>query len=42
MSQKHTPLWSPELYALGIPLMWALWVLLLWWADYSGQSGRCG
>ena len=22
--------------------MWAVWVLLLWQADYYGQCGRCG
>lgn len=42
MSQQCTALWSLELYALGMPLMWALWVLLLYWENYYGQSGRCG
>ena len=42
MSQKHTPLWSPELYVLGVPPIWAAWVLLLWLADYRGQYGRWG
>ena len=27
--QQHTPLLSPELYALGVPPMWA--VLAHWW-----------
>ena len=35
-------LWSPELYTIGVPHIWAPWVLLLWWADYCGQSGNCG
>ena len=34
MSEQHTRLWLPELYALGVPPMWAVLVLLLWWADY--------
>lgn len=29
-------LWSPELYALKVPAMWAAWILLLWQADYCG------
>ena len=32
-------LWSPELYALGLPPNWAACILLLWQADYCGQSG---
>ena len=31
---KCTPLWSPELYTLGMLPMWAKCVLLLWWAEY--------
>ena len=42
MSQQHTSLLSPELYALGVPPMLAGWVLLLWWADYCGWSHRHG
>ena len=26
----HILLWSPVLYALGLPLVWASWALLLW------------
>ena len=37
MSQQCTPLWSPELYDLGVPPMWVAWVLLLWQADYWGS-----
>ena len=25
-----------------VPPMWAVWALLLWWADYWGWSGRWG
>ena len=39
VSQQHTPFWSPD---LGVPPIWAAWVLLLWQADYCGQSGRYG
>ena len=39
--QQHTPLWSPELYVLGVLPMWAAWVLLLRQANYCRQSGRC-
>ena len=28
MSRQHSPLWSPELYALGVPPIWVVWVLL--------------
>ena len=41
MRPSSTLLWSPELYALGEFPIWALWVLLLWQADYCGQSWRC-
>ena len=41
-SQQCSPLWSLQLYSLGVPHIWAAWVLLLWWPDYCGQSGRCG
>ena len=40
MSQQHAPIWSPGLYALGVPPLWAAWVLLLWWDDYCGESDR--
>ena len=33
------PLWSVELHALGVPSVWAVWVLLLRWTDYYGFSG---
>ena len=42
MSEQCTPLWSPELYALGVPPVWAVWALLLWGADYYEWSGRYG
>lgn len=29
-AQQHTTLCSPELYCIGMPLMWALRALLLW------------
>lgn len=32
--QKHTPVWSPELYALQMATMWAAWDLLL---TYGGR-----
>lgn len=38
VSQQCTPLWSPELYAVGVPSVWAECVLLLWQAAYCGQS----
>ena len=38
-AQQRTPLWSGELYALGVPPMWAVCALLLQ-ADYCGCSGR--
>ena len=38
-AQQCTPLWSVELYALGVPSMWAVGVLLLRWIDYYGFSG---
>ena len=41
VSQQRTPLWSLELYALGVPPVWAAWVLVLRRADYV-WSGRCG
>ena len=25
-----------------VPPIWAVWVLLLWWAAYCGQPGQCG
>ena len=31
----------PELYFLGLCLMWAAWILLLCQVDYCGWSGRC-
>ena len=37
-----TPLWPPELGALGALPILASWVLLLWWADYCGQLGVAG
>ena len=37
--QQCSPLWSLELYALGVPCIWTVWVLLLWEADYCEQSG---
>ena len=42
MFQQCSPLWSLELYALGVPCIWTVWVLLLWEADYCEQSGRHG
>ena len=39
MSQQCTPLWSPKLYALGVPSVWVVWVLLWWQVDYYRQSG---
>ena len=43
MSHQLTPLWSPELYALGVPLIWAAWVLLLWQAySVGGLVGMAG
>lgn len=41
MSQKFTPFWSPELYDLEVPPVWAMCILWLRQADYCGQSGRC-
>ena len=32
--------WSLEVYALVVPSMWASWVLLLWWDEYSGWFSR--
>ena len=29
-TQKHISLCSPELYALGVPTMWAEWACLFW------------
>ena len=40
MSQQCTSLLSPQLYALGLPPKRAAWVLLLWWSDLYGWSGR--
>lgn len=40
VSQQLTPFWSPELFTLGVPQE-AMWVLLLWWADYCGRPGSC-
>ena len=31
---SRSTLLSPELYALGMSLMWAVWVLLVWRAEY--------
>ena len=28
--RPHIPFWSPELHALGVPFMWAAWILPLW------------
>ena len=28
-TQRYTPLWLPELYTLGVPSVWAVWVLPL-------------
>lgn len=42
MSEGPTPLWSLELYALGVPLLGAAGILLLWQADYCRWSGRLG
>ena len=41
-AQQCTPLWSPQLYALGVPPVWAARSLLLWWADYCVHTGRYG
>ena len=41
-SQHHTPSWPQELYALGVPPLCTVWVLLLWQADYCEWSGMCG
>ena len=40
-SQQCTPIWYPELYALGVSPMWAVCVLLLW-ADYYQPSSTGG
>ena len=42
MGQQHTPLWSPDLYALGVLSMGAAWALLLCQADYCGLIGKHG
>ena len=42
VSQKCTSLWLQELYALGLSPVWAVWVIMLWQADYCGLSGRPG
>ena len=41
-SSTLTSLWSPELYALGMPRIWAACVLLLRQVDYHGHTGRWG
>ena len=28
--RQDIPFWSPKLHALGVPSMWAAWILLLW------------
>ena len=43
----RSPLPSGHLHALGVPFMWATWVLLLWqtcwWSDrYGSSSGPVG
>ena len=40
MSQQCTPLWSPELYSLGVLPMWAAWVLRL--TNMGGLIGVAG
>ena len=40
-SQQCTPIWYPELYALGVSPMWAVCVLSLW-ADYYQPSSTGG
>lgn len=43
MSQRHAPLSSPKLYALGVPPKKVVWVLPLWLADYvRGLVGLVG
>ena len=42
MAQQHTPLWSPELYALGVPHNLDAWAFLEWWANYCRHPGRQG
>ena len=37
----HSPLVHRATYALGVTLMWAACILLLWWADCCGKSGMC-
>lgn len=37
-AQQHTPLRSLELYALGMPSIWAAWVLPLCWDVYAGHA----
>ena len=40
--KKHTPLWSPELYALGVPPMCTVRALLCSWDNCCGRAGRPG